>query len=360
MEDLGLRRSFWAGRKVLLTGHTGFKGSWLALWLQELGASVAGLALAPNGSPALYSLLEPWGDLRSHLVDLRDLEGVRGVLEAERPQVVLHLAAQALVPVGFSQPLATLETNLMGTAHLLEAIRILAAAGRGPEQVVVVTTDKVYANDGTGTRFVESAALGGEDPYSASKACCEHLCTAYRESFLRDRGVALRTARAGNVIGGGDFSEYRLLPDVFRALERGEAVQLRRPGATRPWQHVLEPLCGYLRLVEALAEEPARVPAALNFGPHSEACVPVRDVVEKVFELWGAGTHVGAVDASIQEKQFLELDASAADACLGWRPRLSLDDALSLTVSWTRSHASGEGMRAVTLGQIRDYSGEIS
>lgn len=241
---------FWQGRKVFVTGHTGFKGAWLCLWLERLGARVSALALAPDTSPSLYALLSPWAGADHRLGDIRDAGALAAQLGRAEPEIVVHLAAQALVRPSYDDPAATYATNVMGTVNLLEAVRQAPSV----RAVLVITSDKVYANDGRGRAFAEHDRLGGADPYSSSKACAELVCASYAKSFLHDRGVALATARAGNVIGGGDWARDRLVPDFVRALDRGAPLQLRYPEATCPWQHVLEPLAGYLAFARALTE----------------------------------------------------------------------------------------------------------
>ncbi len=354
VEDLGLNPASWRGRRVLVTGHTGFKGSWLALWLQELGARVCGLSLAPDTEPSLFTLLSPWGDLGSHLVDLRDQGAVEDVLCREEPEVVFHLAAQALVPRGYREPVETFGSNVMGTVHLLEAVRRLAVAGRGPRQVVVATTDKVYEHQARPCR--ERDPLGGEDPYSASKAATELAVAAYRRSFLAGLGVEVRTLRAGNVLGGGDFTPGRLVPDVLAAFSRGEPVVLRCPAAIRPWQHVLDPLSGYLRVAEMLAADPGRVPEALNLGPGRAGSVPVETVVAGIRERWGSGEVRHEPVPEMPENPHLELDAGLARRSLGWKPRWNLARTLDATVEWHRRWRSGESAREITRQQITEYA----
>jgi CDP-glucose 4,6-dehydratase len=339
---------FWAGRRVLLTGHTGFKGSWAALWLTRMGAEVTGLALAPDHVPHLYGQLQP--ALRSHLVDIVDAGAVRAVVADARPELVLHMAAQPLVRAGYADPARTFAVNVQGTVNLLDALADVPA----PQAVLVVTTDKVYRNDGTGRRFVESDPLGGEDPYAASKAAAEMVVEAYANSRLRD--VPLATARGGNVIGGGDWSADRLVPDVWRALHAGRALQLRYPAATRPWQHVLDCLSGYFCFLEALANSP-EAPRALNFGPApDDAAVTVADVAEVMGAALGLerpwetapGTHP-------KEAPALALDSAAAAASLGWYPRLPGIEALAWTADWYRGFDAGTPARALSLAQLSAY-----
>jgi CDP-glucose 4,6-dehydratase len=351
MEGVDLNRSFWCGRRVLVTGHTGFKGAWLALWLEAGGAHVTGLALPPDTEPSLFRCLADGSGVRSTMGDVRDPQVAVDVLAAAQPEVVFHLAAQALVRASFAEPAATFATNVMGTVHLLEAIRHAPTV----QAVVVVTSDKVYENDGTGRPFREDDRLGGRDPYSASKACQELVASSYRHTFLGDAPVRLGRARAGNVIGGGDWGRDRLVADFVRAVSRGEIVRIRRPDATRPWQHVLDALSGYLLYAEQLCGD-ADVPEVLNFGPEAQTAQPVRHVADRLAQLWGEGSR-WIVDAgdSIPEERSLTLDASLAVRRLGFRPRLTLDEALAWTVDWYRAFYAGRDMRRSSLEQIRRY-----
>jgi CDP-glucose 4,6-dehydratase len=347
---------FWAGRRVLLTGHTGFKGAWLSLWLQGLGAEVTGLALGPPTRPSLYELAKVGAEMKERSVDVRDAEGVHEAVREERPEVVLHLAAQPLVRHSLRDPALTYAVNVLGTVNVLEAVR---RAGGEVRAVVVVTSDKCYENPGDeGRRFVEGDPLGGSDPYSSSKACAELVTAAYRRSFFSAAGAPrLASARAGNVIGGGDWGEDRLIGDIVRGVRAGEAVKLRNPEAVRPWQHVLNPLSGYLRLAQELWHEP-RAAQAWNFGPRDGDARTVRWIVERLEELWG-GALEWELDGSENppEASYLALDSGKAERRLGWRAKWDLGQALERIVEWHESERRGEDVRETSLAQIEQFSG---
>jgi CDP-glucose 4,6-dehydratase len=340
---------FWRGRKVLLTGHTGFKGAWMSQWLLAMGADVTGYALAPTATPNLWQILG--NATHSVIGDIRDQDRVRDAVVRAAPHIVIHMAAQALVRESYRDPLGTYATNVVGTGMVLQACRAL----RDLQCVVVVTSDKVYENHGAGIPFVEDDRLGGHDPYSNSKACAELLTGSFRDSFFRD-GPPVATARAGNVIGGGDWSQDRLIPDCVRALEAGRPVTLRYPDAIRPWQHVLEPLSGYLALAQALVQAPAAAPRAVNFGPNPASFCSVHEVVE-TFSARFAGTPAWERDAGVHppEASALTLSSALAERALGWRPSLGIGESLSWTADWYRAHAAGENMVAFTQGQISQY-----
>jgi len=346
--------AFWQGKRVLLTGHTGFKGSWLALWLQSLGAEVHGLALDPPTEPALYAVANVAAGMASDTrADIRDEAAVRAVFAAVRPEIVLHLAAQPLVRLSYAEPVATYATNVMGTVHVLEAARHTP----GVRAIVNVTTDKCYENREWVWGYRENEAMGGFDPYSSSKGCAELVTSAYRRSFLAGGGVALASARAGNVIGGGDWALDRLVPDILRALAAGEPVAIRNPSAIRPWQHVLEPLAGYLVLAQRLAEDGAALAEGWNFGPQELDAQPVQWIVERLVEGWGEGASWRR-DAGEHphEAHYLKLDISKAGARLGWRPRWDLAQALARVLEWQRAWLQGADMRSVCLEQIASYT----
>ncbi len=352
---MALNPGFWRGRRVFLTGHTGFKGGWLALWLHELGAHVHGYALAAEDD-SLWRAARLESLLDGRIADIRDPHSLRESLLEARPEVVFHLAAQPLVRASYHDPLVTYSTNVMGTAHLLEAARACPEV----RAVVVVTTDKCYENREWLWPYRETDALGGHDPYSSSKACAELVCAAYRASFLAARGVGLATARAGNVIGGGDWSADRLVPDALRAWSENRDVVLRHPGATRPWQHVLDPLAGYLCLAEALCEAPAEHARAWNFGPDAGGVRSVGEVVEGLASHWPEAARWRVENpGELHEATRLTLDSSLARAHLGWQPRWGLDEALRRTCQWHRAWLDGQDMRAFSRRQIDDYQGEV-
>jgi CDP-glucose 4,6-dehydratase len=347
-----IEKQFWAGRRVLLTGHTGFKGAWLALWLRRLGADVHGFALAPETTPALHNLLRLSDAAQLTQGDLRDAEAVRSAVRRAQPQIVLHLAAQSLVRRSVAEPVATLATNVMGTVHLLEALREVD----GLSAVLVVTSDKVYANDERERPFSEQDPLGGKDPYSASKAAAELVTRAYAATFFAGTSVRVGTARGGNVIGGGDYSQDRIVPDIIRAAERGEKPALRMPSATRPWQHVLDCLGGYLLHAEALAERDD-VPRALNFGPEPSDPISVGRLAEMLLEALGhEPAFLHEPPQKSIEMRTLAVDATLAREALGWRDRLPGKIAIEWTAQWYRAVGEGRDPREVTLSQIERFS----
>lgn len=349
----GLDRDFWRGRRVLVTGHTGFTGGWLCLWLAGLGARVSGFALPPE-SQSLFAALGLEAGLDSHLGDLRDAPRLKTAIEATRPEIVLHLAAQSLVRRAHAAPIDSFAVNVMGTAHLLEALRGCDSL----RSVVVVTSDKVYLNRGLARGYREADRLGGREPYAASKACAELVVDCYRHSYFEDRGIAIATARAGNIVGGGDWSADRLVPDAIRAFARREPLRLRHPHATRPWQHVLEACAGYLMLARALTDEAALAAGAWNFGPTPADSRPVAWIAGELARLWGEGaaweTH-NPSNAPYEEK-LLAVNAAKSAAGLGWKPRWTAGDALARTVPWYRAQIAGQSMRAVSTAQIEEYA----
>ena len=341
---------FWRGRRVLVTGHTGFKGAWLGLWLSELGADVTGFALAPETSPNLFTAAALERRVESMLGDVRDAASVDRALAESHPEILFHLAAQSLVRRSYHDPVGTYATNVMGTVHVLDAAR----RASGVRAVVIVTSDKCYENREWWWPYREDEALGGHDPYSSSKGAAELVTAAWRRSFAAAIGIA--SARAGNVIGGGDWAEDRLVPDCMRSFAAAEPVVIRRPDALRPWQHVLDPLAGYLRLAERLVSQPEEHAEAWNFGPGADDARRVADVVDRLTELWGAGARWEHDDAEHpHEAGLLQVDASKARARLGWRPRLSLDETLAWTVEWYRRFGAGEDAAVISVEQIERY-----
>ncbi|ARK58755.1 CDP-glucose 4,6-dehydratase [Burkholderia pseudomallei] len=343
---------FWQARRVLVTGHTGFKGSWLSLWLQSLGAQVHGLALEPPSRPSLFETARVAQRMSSTIGDIRDYDVVRRTIADCRPEVVIHLAAQPLVRASYADPLSTYGTNVMGTANLLEALRRAGCA----RAVVNVTTDKCYENRDWLWGYRENDALGGHDPYSSSKACSELVSSAYRRSFFAQGATALASARAGNVIGGGDWAAERLVPDVLAAFASDRPAVIRHPHAVRPWQHVLDSLSGYLRLAERLHADGQAWAEAWNFGPDDAQARTVEWVVSRMARIWGgdARWHPDSADHPHEAAQ-LKLDSSKAKARLGWRPRWSLARALECTIAWHRAWLAREDMRAVCIEQIAEF-----
>lgn len=350
---IGVQPDFWRGRRVFLTGHTGFKGSWLSLWLQAMGAQLTGFALAPPTTPALFAEARVGVGMSSKIGDLRDFEAVRIAFEAARPEIVIHMAAQPLVRYSYQAPLETYAINVMGTVHLLEAVRQIG----GVRAMVNVTTDKCYENREWVWGYREDEAMGGHDPYSSSKGCAELVTSAYRRSFFSANGVALASARAGNVIGGGDWAMNRLIPDILRAFEMGKPVIIRNPHSTRPWQHVLEPLSGYLILAERLYTEGHVVAEGWNFGPCDEDTKPVSWIVDRMIAAWGRGAAWESDGTTCQphEANMLKLDISKARSRLDWQPRWDIGEALLRSVRWHQAWLAGRDMRAYSLEEIEHH-----
>jgi CDP-glucose 4,6-dehydratase len=344
-------RAFWSAQRVLLTGHTGFKGGWASVWLTRLGAEVHGLSLAPETTPNLFSLLSLADLASSRIGDIRDAATVRAAVAEIRPTIVIHMAAQPLVRRSYNTPVETFAANVMGTVNVLDALR----EQKQLEAVLAVTTDKVYRNLEDGRAFREDDPLGAHDPYSASKAAAEIAISAWAQSYFSPAGIPVVAARAGNVIGGGDWSEDRLAPDIWRAWQGATTLRLRYPRATRPWQHVLEPLAGYLRYVEVAASE-AAVPMALNFGPYPDNVLTVAELARAMFDALG-GQRSWEQDRApaAPEMQALALDPALAAQSLGWRPLLSSHDAVRWTAEWYGRLARGEPAQALCLEQISRY-----
>ena len=350
--------SFWNGKRVFLTGHTGFKGGWLSLWLASMGAKVTGYALAPNTTPNFFEVAGVQGDLeQSHIADIRDLEKLQKAMADARPEIVIHMAAQPLVRYSYSNPVETYATNVMGTVHVLESIRALDCV----RAAVIVTTDKCYENQEWAWGYREDEPMGGHDPYSNSKGCAELVTSAYRQSYFSpekyaQHKVAIASARAGNVIGGGDWSVDRLIPDAIKAFEAKESLMIRNPLATRPWQHVLEPLSGYLVLAKALYQEGAKFDGGWNFGPRDEDARSVQDVINLLIKNWGSAAS-WTQDQSEQphEAHSLKLDCSKARQYLNWVPRWSLEQAIQNITQWQQDHQQQSNMHETSLNQIASY-----
>jgi CDP-glucose 4,6-dehydratase len=359
LEDLGQMThalpdpQFWRGRRVLLTGHTGFKGAWLAIWLSHMGARVSGLSLAPEATPNLFDLASIATLVESGFGDIRDEARVKAAVAAGKPQIIIHMAAQALVRRSYREPVGTFATNIAGTVNVLEAARSV----RDLQVCLVITSDKVYENDGQGTAFAETERLGGHDPYSASKAAAEIVVESYRRSFFASTSAKPATARGGNVIGGGDFSEDRIVPDVWRAHLANEALVLRYPDATRPWQHVLDCLSGYLVYAEHLARGTVG-DFALNFGPREKTGLAVSELVGQMQAALGAKARwVQAPGPQPKEMPALALDCAKAERILGWRSRLDSRQTIEWTAEWYKGFAAGADVQAMTRAQIKRYAG---
>ena len=356
MEDvvnLTMNREFWKNKKVFITGHTGFKGAWLSLWLQDCGAILTGYALAPNTKPNLFDAASVVDGMVSVIGDVRDLEKLTKSMSDFSPDVVIHMAAQPLVRLSYKNPVDTYSTNVMGTVNLFEAVRKTASV----KAVVNVTTDKCYENKEWIWGYREDESMGGHDPYSNSKGCSELVTASYRSSFFNYLGSAkIASGRAGNVIGGGDWAEDRLIPDIFKSFELKEPVVVRNPSATRPWQHVLEPLSGYLVLAERLYNEGDEYAEAWNFGPQESDVKPVREIVEYLVERWGEGASwVHDESEQPHEAQLLKLDISKAKKLLEWAPKWTLFRTLDSIIEWEKAWLNGEDVKALTLKQISQF-----
>ncbi|MET4169696.1 CDP-glucose 4,6-dehydratase [Bradyrhizobium sp. LA6.1] len=357
MESLVTDPAFWRGKKVFLTGHTGFKGAWASLLLRRLGASVYGYALEPTHPSSLFVTARIADEIRQRIADIRDLSALRAAMTEAEPDIVIHMAAQALVRPSYEEPVETFATNVMGTVHVLEAARQL----RSVRVILNVTSDKCYENNGAGVAFREVDRLGGDDPYSNSKACAELVTHSYRHSFFKAPGAArVATARAGNVFGGGDWARDRLVPDAMQAFLAGEPLRIRNPNSVRPWQHALDPVLGYLTLVERLAAD-GRFIGGWNFGPDAASEVPVGAVVEHLIAQWGEGARWTA-DAGPHphEAAYLRLDCAKARSEVGWTPRLDLTQGLRLTVDWYKALREGRDLRKFSLDQLDQVVGASS
>lgn len=354
MHANSVNSNFWSNKRVLITGHTGFKGSWLSLWLQALGAELLGIGLPPPSMPALFNVAQVARDMDHQLADIRDYGRVQGLIKSFKPEIIIHMAAQPLVRLSYLQPIETYATNVMGTIHVLEAARHAGSV----RAIVNVTTDKCYENKEWVWGYREDEAMGGHDPYSSSKGCSELVSAAYRKSFFESESIAMATARSGNVIGGGDWAQDRLVPDILRALEDERVVQIRNPHAIRPWQHVLEPLSGYMKLAEYLYEHGQAYAEGWNFGPRDEDAQCVEWIVGRLCESWAQRANwMIQPGEHPHEANHLKLDISKARQRLQWTPVWSLQTALVRVAEWHHAWLSGADMRAYCLEQINQYQG---
>ncbi|WP_337099011.1 CDP-glucose 4,6-dehydratase [Paenibacillus sp. YIM B09110] len=353
--------SFWLNKKVFITGHTGFKGSWLSLWLSSLGAKVTGYALEAPTTPSLYRLGRIDALIHSVMGDIRDRSKLREALNAAEPDIVFHMAAQPLVRESYRNPVETYEVNVLGTVYLLDAVKELGKAGKPVKAIVNITTDKCYENKEWIWGYRETDALGGYDPYSNSKACSELVTDSYWNSYFKLSGSTMvATARAGNVIGGGDWADDRLIPDCLRAIAAGEAITIRNPNAIRPWQHVLEPLSGYMQLAEKLVTEGSRYCGAWNFGPNDESVRTVEWVVGQLNSRWGKNVNI-QLEQQIQphEAGLLKLDCSKSNTILGWEPKWRLEETIGQIVAWHKRYEQADDVRDICLHQINEYTNWI-
>ena len=357
MENLGVNGTFWKGKRVFLTGHTGFKGAWLSLWLQEMKANVKGFALPPHSNPSLFEVARVGDGMASEIGDIREWNAIVSVMTAFNPEILIHMAALPLVQASYKNPTETYATNVMGTVHILEAARQCPAL----KAVVNVTSDKCYENRKNNGGYSENDPMGGNDPYSSSKGCAELVTSSWRQSFFDcSQSPFLASARAGNVVGGGDWSAQRLLPDILRNLEKNSHVIIRNPHAIRPWQYVLEPLKGYLMLAQNLYNNGAPFARAWNFGPYDESTKSVKSVVENVMKIWGTQEDVSwELDRkdNLKEADNLALNISLAKSELGWHPLWDFQKTLENTVSWHKSWLNGKEPRELCLEQIRFFMG---
>jgi CDP-glucose 4,6-dehydratase len=360
LEKLGVNGvvnpAFWQGKRVFLTGHTGFKGSWLALWLQHMGAVVKGYALTPPTTPSLFEVANVADGMMSEIGDIRNIEQLAISMTSFNPDILIHMAAQPLVRLSYREPLETYDINVMGTAKVLEAARSCPNL----KAIVSVTTDKCYENKEWVWGYREDEPMGGYDPYSSSKGCAELVTSAYRRSFLAEQGVGLASARAGNVIGGGDWAEDRLIPDILRAFEQNQPVVIRNPASTRPWQHVLEPLSGYLVLAQALYEQPTAFAEGWNFGPFDEDAQPVSWILDKMVAKWQGASWQLDENAHPHEAGYLKLDISKAKARLHWQPTWRLEQTLNRIVAWHQAWLDNKDMHAACLQEITDYMQDMN
>lgn len=354
-----MNSTFWQGKRVFLTGHTGFKGSWIALWLQSLGAELTGYALSPPSDPNLFEVAKVSSGMKSIIADIRDIETLKKAVNDSKPEIVIHMAAQSLVRYSYTNPVETYATNVMGTVNILEVVR----SSKTAKAVVIVTSDKCYENLEWNWGYREDDPLGGYDPYSNSKGCAELATAAYRTSFFNeknysDHGVAIATARAGNVIGGGDWAADRLIPDLIRSIAIHKEFIIRSPKAIRPWQHVLEPLSGYLLLAEKLYSDGVRFAQAWNFGPVDDDVKSVQWITDQILDIWGGVGKKIKIDQSatnLHEASLLKLDCSKARTSMGWKSRWNINEALQRICLWHKAHLDGEDMKMYSLSEINQY-----
>jgi CDP-glucose 4,6-dehydratase len=351
---MGITREFWRDKNVLITGHTGFKGGWLSAWLKMIQANVSGLALMPDSEPSLFNVAHISDGMSSHIGDIRDLEYVKGLIDEVRPDIVFHLAAQSLVRESYLRPVETFETNVIGTVNLLQAVRDVDSV----RVVVNVTSDKCYENKGTDHRYNEDDPMGGDDPYSASKACTELAIAAMRSSFFENTTCQIASARAGNVFGGGDWAKDRLVPDLLMALSENRSAQIRNPNSIRPWQHVLEPLSGYIFLAERMWNDENTYSEGWNFGPTMDSEVTVAKIADMLVKIWNENASWKKIDYQetiMKEASYLKLDSSKSNNKLAWQPRWNLEQGLAKTVEWYKAFLRAEDVQEVTMKQISDF-----
>jgi len=357
MEGMGLiDRNFWQGKRVFLTGHTGFKGGWLALWLSSLGSQVKGYALNPPTSPSLFNEAKVGKVIDSQIGDIRDQDALYESMLEFNPDILIHMAAQPLVRYSYEAPIETYEVNVIGTAKVLEVARSCPNL----KAIVNITTDKCYENDGRSEGYKEDDPMGGYDPYSSSKGCAELVTSAYRRSFLQDQGIGLASVRAGNVIGGGDWADDRLIPDILRSFEEGKPVVIRNPKSTRPWQHVLEPLSGYLILAQKLYKDQKKYAEGWNFGPNEKDVKPVDWILDKMILKWPDASWKLDQNSSPHEAGFLKLDISKAESRLGWKPVWELSYTLEKIIAWHKAWLNKEDMQATCLTEIEEYMKDMN
>ena len=351
-----IEQKFWQNKRVFLTGHTGFKGSWLSLWLHSLGATVKGYALEPPTSPSLFNEANIGNLIESEIGDIRDLSKLQKSMIDFKPDILIHMAAQPLVRYSYDAPIETYEVNVIGTVKVLQAARSCANL----QAIVNITTDKCYENDGRTQGYKEDDPMGGYDPYSSSKGCAELVTSAYRRSFLQKQGTALASVRAGNVIGGGDWADDRLIPDILKSFAKGEPVIIRNPKATRPWQHVLEPLSGYLILAQKLYNNGEQYAQSWNFGPNEDDVKPVEWILDKMIQKWQTSSWQLDKNPQPHEANFLKLDISKAKQQLNWQPKWTLEQSLDKIIIWHQAWLNKANMQEICLQEIQQYIGGVS